>query len=138
MNDRFRYRAWDKRYKYYCYDVQDVYDSAPSGSSWCSGAFSSFLNDEYYDLEQCTGLKDKNGKLIFEGDILSTSNTNHKYDVWEKEDFGYAAVVWNKEKACFRGSNWTWERIGAESIYCLNFVEVVGNIHENPELLEGQ
>ena len=72
---------------------------------------------------QFTGLTDKNGTKIFEGDILS-----------EK---GYLfVVVWNQGWAQFRLSY-----IGR----CIQYpewnrgvqMEIVGNIHDNPELLEG-
>ncbi len=76
---------------------------------------------------QYTGLCDKNGQKIFDGDIITIPNSNKK---------GLPAKVWyNKYMGRFE-----LRRIGYNSIelsYTDNF-EVIGNIHENPELLKGE
>jgi len=90
-------------------------------------------------FEQCLGVKDKNGKLIYEGDILATSNNDSREgtcDTWDKEDLGYTAVKWDQDFFCFSCTDWNFEPVDYDSTYSLDFVEVVGNIHENPELLE--
>lgn len=78
-------------------------------------------------LMQSTGLVDENGKEIFEEDVVKTS------------DGELAKVVWNKELAC-------WEAEFLDEIVDLSEVadiqsnrsdcEIVGNIYENPELVE--
>ena len=66
-------------------------------------------------LEQCTGLLDRNGKKIYEGDIVRVS-------------YGY-----NYEVRQFRTGAW---RIGRDDLYVwADSSEVIGNIHESPELL---
>lgn len=85
-----------------------------------------------------TTLKDKNGKEIYEGDILATINDDPKYDIWDKGDWGYTAVIWHNSTSCFCGSNWTWEDSNSESVYDLQFIEVIGNIYENSELTNKQ
>lgn len=78
---------------------------------------------------QCTGLKDKNGKLIFENDILS----GHIDDEFP-EDETRKRVVWHK-------NGWCTNEPGCVDYETLddfdseNF-EVIGNIIDNPELLE--
>ena len=75
---------------------------------------------------QCTGLKDKNGKLIYEGDILLSLATKSHIGV----------VCWDKEKAYFK-INGKGIAYNALQTFCSkNAFEVIGNIYENPELLE--
>ena len=65
---------------------------------------------------QYTGLKDKNGKRIFEGDILSIWNESHDVVVFEDGAFDLENT--------------------SIPIRFANKFEVIGNIHDNPELLE--
>lgn len=67
---------------------------------------------------QYTGLKDKNDVEIYEGDLLSFGPDSHAH-----------TVVWNLDKAVFEISDWPLH----ESVYA---AEIIGNIYENPELLE--
>lgn len=78
---------------------------------------------------QCTGFRDKNGELIWEKDILMAY-----LDEDHPEDVTYAKIEWN-------GSGWiTHENNNEDQEYLDDFVlenyEVVGNIFDNPGLLE--
>ena len=79
---------------------------------------------------QCTGLKDKNGKLIWENDIVgfwdtySTENGHAEMDCIGK-------VVWDDETISFQVTN----RLSAESYEVLDECCVIGNIFDNPELM---
>ena len=84
---------------------------------------------------QYTGLKDKNGKRIFEGDILRHCNDNPDSEIEEK-----GVAFWD-EKYCGwrRTSNGEFHH-GVVDTYRLSpdcVYEVIGNIHDNPELLKG-
>lgn len=92
------------------------------------------VDDDYEDHDewevdpqtvgQYTGLKDKNGKLIFEGDIYHHGDLNIKYIVqWLDSGF--------KGKQLKSSSH-----AGLE--YWADKIEIIGNIHDIPELLEGQ
>lgn len=82
---------------------------------------------------QCTGLKDKNGKLIWENDIVgfwdtySTENGQAEMDCIGK-------VVWDDETISFQVTN----RLSAESYEVLDGCSVIGNIFDNPDLLESE
>ena len=81
-----------------------------------------------YRLIQFTGLKDKNGKEIFEGDIVPTEKLVDK--TLFKAQY---IIVWNNEVMGFE-----FKEIRSTTFLTLPIgkVEVIGNIYENPELLE--
>ena len=79
-----------------------------------------------FELLQYTGLKDKNGKEIYEGDILFFRDENMKYIVvWQDTAFIIKSIEIRKylEKMCW---------LDDTEICC----EIVGNIYENKKLLE--
>lgn len=80
---------------------------------------------------QCTGLKDKNGKLIFENDILS----GHIDDEFP-EDETRKCVIWYKNGWCTNEYGCA-DYEGLDDFDSENF-EVIGNVVDNPELLEVQ
>lgn len=74
---------------------------------------------------QCTGLKDKNGNLIWENDIVS-------YCDCTKEDY---VISWEQNKACFEYQQYSCSMMNFDELSSCE-VEVVGNVFDNPELLE--
>ena len=131
----FKFRAWIKKEKRMD-DVNFINFAAQFVGKWeCRKPHADLLNykDEVttrrgklcnledVELMQYTGLKDKNGKEIYEGDIVKISD-----DI-------YCQVMWFDKFASFFLIN----EIG--EAYKMSFVhnyEVIGNIYENPELLE--
>lgn len=85
----------------------------------------------FYDAMQSTGLKDKNGTEIYEGDIVE-----FKYP-YDKRIKTKGVIVWNDNKACFGISmKETTEQYELYRITAENYLSVIGNVHQNPELLE--
>ena len=80
---------------------------------------------------QCTGLKDKNGKPIFEGDIIKTKEYGRDIGHSNVNNFDIFKVIY--EPAVFRLEN---VRRGFNLVGNGNDFEIIGNIHDNPELLE--
>ena len=82
---------------------------------------------------QCTGLKDKNGKLIWENDIVGYWDA-YSTENGQAEAVCDGKVVWDDETISFQVTN----RLSAESYEVLDECSVIGNIFDNPELLESE
>ena len=114
-----KFRAWDAEEKnFICFDALD-------------GILSKC--DETYrqrcvcKFEQFTGLHDKNGKEIYEGDVVRITAFEDDGDIFIHR------IYWDDVSASFKtyGRTDGWDiTVTPES------TEVIGNIHENPELLE--
>lgn len=124
MKREIKFRAWDKDNKKMIDSSKD--DRRDYDEYWGDafglqlGLIENISKDTRFELMQYTGLKDKNGKEIYEGDILGYWGNA----TWE--------VMWVNEKCAFRFGN-----------YITNFPmteckrkEIIGNIYENPELIK--
>ena len=77
---------------------------------------------------QCTGLKDKNGKLVWENDIVMT--------VYDGNEHIYQ-VVWDESELDFKATNGKENyESNFEYLPCCDEIEILGNCFDNPELLE--
>lgn len=120
-----------------------TYDETDDKDSWyidTLSAINSISDNKSYEFMQFTGLKDKNGKEIFEGDIIRWVIFD---DGWDGERFnlnknrimkeGIGKVYWALDHYKIRGCKKT-----ISSLVCFGSKEVIGNIYENPELLEAK
>lgn len=123
MQDRFKFRVWDKVNECFVEDDKTLYlDQLTGNIVYVGFDCGQFYNIEADDmvLEQCTGLKDKTDKLIYEGDIVE-----YKIPGVPKLT---EVVSWFASAAHYCK--------GAQdlSTYQKSTV-IIGNIHENPELI---
>lgn len=83
---------------------------------------------------QYIGKKDKNGKRIFEGDIITVALENSNGESWEENK----GVHYNSDECCWYPMRWNEECDFCDGWTEIKSVEVIGNIHDNPELLEAK
>ena len=103
-----KFRAWHKNAKY-----------------MCCNATTDLLDREWLEFMQYTGLKDENGKEIYEGDIVNIEDDKCTIE-FNNYGFGAKSLEY-KDFVLF----------GEVDMLDTHVIEVIGNIYENPELLEG-
>lgn len=140
-NDRFKFRVWDN-------ENNEYLDEAYPSSIYSDGSLSAF--EEKYDansnemvaleipnnrliVEQCTGLEDENGKLIFEGDKVRM--TEFYFDGCGESEINFVGyVMWNKgEFVLSKNPEKPEYENETEIIPHISWghsFEIVGNIHE--------
>ena len=114
MQDRFRYRVWDKKNKEMTYNAEIAYDGMNYNTSWqigkntndgwvdCFGYYLDYPED--YEVMQCTGLYDCNNELIFEKDILKPADEKYEgiFIVQRKKNKGYLSICFFDFRECAR------------------------------------
>ena len=125
-----KFRVWDKRYKRYvkpyavCLDGRAIAITEPSNDL-------ETLDSERAIIEQYTGLKDSNGKKIYEGDIVKYSDG----DAYEVCFFNGCFGIKNRNLSALY-SSYTFNDHDIYSSTGKLRLEVIGNIHGNKDLSE--
>lgn len=110
----YLYGIWEKRYILWgmTNDVPNMIEVDPS------------------TICKCTGLKDKNGKLIWENDVVKDKHGNFYKAFWQDNYYQFSWICIKSDNKLFIEAKWNlWSIKNFE-------IEVIGNIFDNPELLE--
>ncbi len=155
MDNTLKCRVWDKTTKTMHYNdfvitstgyiaklervnLAEAYNKSPE--LWSSEHDSLFINQKFVEFEKdkialkCTGLEDKNGTLIYEGDILKETYT---FEGEQEEDI--TVVEWLEGSAGFAMLHIDYIDFTYfdEKDVDLSRFEIIGNKYENPELIGG-
>ena len=155
MNDRFKFKYVYRgkvcrifKLLFEANEIEEVYFKYPIGCTLCSRV-AKYNSD---NLLQCTGLKDKNGTLIYEGDIVEVQYIGAQISLFQNT---YEQEPQPERFAIIYDYN--WHKFTCKNKYYRNTCEihsldiekiiinpenkryeVIGNIYENPELLKSE
>lgn len=131
MNRPIKFRAWDKKREQFVPQGEIVFsfygdtrvEVVPNDLSYSHDPIHDHPDPGRFVVEQFTGLTDRNGVEIYEGDVLKLRD----------ETFG--EVVWSESSTQFQA---TFLLVGRKVTYAgdlLSILEVIGNIHTHTELV---
>ena len=133
MNREIKFRVWSTKEKKWMfgYEHENLGGFTLFGEVVLMGEIASYSLERYFTdfvVMQYTGMTDKNGKKIYEGDILQGVSAN----IFSDGNIKNYEVMWGVDSWHIKGT-----LFGIQELfnYCNNNVTVIGNIFENPELI---
>lgn len=134
MDDRFRFRVWNKELYSTEPRTRMVYGAEQTYDCYCgnderipASSFGAIIDDEDFIPMQCTGIKDKRGKLVYENDIITCGDDRKWVVIWD-DTFWQVKEI--RQDGCINTNALTW--------CTYDEIEIIGNIYENPKLLEAK
>lgn len=133
MNNTLKFRVWDKKHRTYEHDSAGAYFIDMLGDLIFIKEEDDNMDrvqGENFMVERCTGLRDKNGKLIHANDVVRF--------YWTEQAPQEFVVKWNNRRCCFdfyvykkhkRGCKFGQWYLCFDSGEC-KYCEIIGNIHE--------
>lgn len=128
MQDRLKIRVWDKYEKSYW--LQSTIEQNIHWLMYPEEYKDANYPPDYVEIEQCVGLKDKNDKLIYECDIFKAEVINSYNGDENLYKTIYGQVSWFDIECCFSFAGYQPSDLFE--------IEIIGNIHENGDLLENK
>lgn len=156
MSRELKFKIWDKEQKRFLeinWEGEDTRHTKGKANICYSDrvyvTLSGYVNEDGWpyevdaDILQYTGLKDKNGKEIYEKDIVKVTINNKTFNAWIVFEMGsfmianddityYIEDNWNDNVKCLSELAWEQEEF-EDRIYCL---EVIGDTYQNIDLIE--
>jgi len=123
--DRFKFRAWVNGTMCDSFDFESLHNASFAG-------IKPSLPFEDYTFMQCTGLKDRHGKLVYEGDIINCKTTS------SSPKYATAGIFWSDEYLQWIVSAyWNYPHgLYSDRLYSVRYPEIIGNIYEDEHLLK--
>ncbi len=142
MSREIKFRGWDKVHNKMLYPLE-IFHFCAEYNHIAFPLDIPYENSEEYEIEiedglllmQYTGLKDKNGKEIYEGDIFNClyysdgrGCKHHRFEVFYKND-GARFILKSHGKPCLQNGV-------TQNVWDMTRREIIGNIYENPDLIK--